>query len=136
MATAEVWAERATCPRKHVGVVIVREGKVIATGYNGAPSGLPHCESVGCDVDAAGHCTRAVHAEMNAILQCALHGVSTRGAWLYTTLSPCMRCAMAIINAGIAGVVFKTKYDGDSYQRVAAVFKAVGVKLLDQNNEQ
>lgn len=73
---------------------------------------------------------------MNALLQCATYGVSTRGAWLYTTLSPCVRCAMAIINAGIVGVIFKTKYDGDDFKRVAAMFKAVGVKLLDQNNEQ
>jgi len=73
---------------------------------------------------------------MNAILQCALHGVSTRGATVYSTVRPCIRCAMAIINAGITKVVCKTKYGGDDYTRVTAMFEAAGVQLLDQNNEQ
>ncbi|BCW96954.1 MAG: dCMP deaminase [Fimbriimonadales bacterium] len=109
MQIAHMVATRATCPRRSVGAVIVLERRILATGYNGAPSGLAHCTEVGCHI-VAGHCIRALHAEQNAILQAALNGVSTRGATIYVTCQPCNHCAKMIINAGIQRVVFEGDY--------------------------
>lgn len=106
---AEAVAERATCPRKKIGAVIVKNKRIIATGYNGAPRGLPHCLDVGCQM-VNGHCVRTTHAEQNAVIQCALHGVSSDGATLYSTVNPCMNCAKILANAGIKRVVFKEEY--------------------------
>ncbi|MFQ3610902.1 MAG: cytidine/deoxycytidylate deaminase family protein [Fimbriimonadales bacterium] len=109
MEVAFVVATRATCPRRSVGAVIVHDKRILATGYNGAPRGLAHCDEVGCHI-VAGHCIRALHAEQNAILQAALNGVSTRGATIYVTCQPCNHCAKMIINAGIERVVFQGDY--------------------------
>lgn len=109
MQVAFVVATRATCPRRSVGAVIVLDKRILATGYNGAPRGLAHCNEVGCHI-VAGHCIRALHAEQNAILQAAMNGVSTRGATIYVTCQPCNHCAKMIINAGIERVVFQGDY--------------------------
>lgn len=101
-------ATRATCPRRSVGAVVVLDKRILTTGYNGAPHGLPHCTEVGCKMQD-GHCIRTLHAEQNAIVQGALNGVTLRGATLYVTCQPCNNCAKMIINAGIVKVVF----DGD-----------------------
>ncbi len=98
-------ATRATCPRRHVGAVIVREKRILSTGYNGSPPGQPHCTEIGCLMEDD-RCIRTLHAEQNAIIQAALHGVSTEGATLYGTCRPCHVCARMIVGAGILRTVF------------------------------
>ena len=103
-------ARRSTCQRAQVGAVIVKDKRILTTGYNGAPKGLPHCLEVGCEI-VDGHCVRTLHAEQNAIIQAALHGVSLEGGTIYTTHQPCHTCAKMIINAGIKEVVFENEYE-------------------------
>ena len=98
-------ATRATCLRRHVGAVIVRDKRILSTGYNGSPPGQQHCTEVGCLLED-GRCIRTLHAEQNALMQAALHGVSTHGATLYCTCRPCHVCARMIVAAGIVRVVF------------------------------
>jgi len=102
-------ANRSTCDRAQVGAVIVKDKRILTTGYNGSPSGLPHCTDVGCLMEN-GHCIRTLHAEQNAIIQAALHGVSTAGATIYVTHQPCFLCAKTIINAGIKKIVYGQEY--------------------------
>lgn len=132
MEMAKVAATRATCDRKHVGAVIVVKGCLVSTGYNGAPRGLPHCDSQGHELvefiaqavtevpsdgtHAAGpvvgrkSCIRTIHAEMNAIVQAAKNGVGIDGGTLYTTASCCYDCAKVVINAGILRVIALEPY--------------------------
>ena len=98
MNIAHEVACRSTCTRAPVGAVIVKDKRILTTGYNGSPRGLAHCMEVGCLMDNE-HCVRTLHAEQNAIIQAALHGVSTRGADIYVTHQPCFICAKMIINA-------------------------------------
>ena len=102
-------ARRSTCPRAAVGAVIVRDKRILTTGYNGAPTGLPHCTEVGC-LMVNGHCVRTLHAEQNAIIQGALHGVDVSASTIYVTHQPCLVCAKMIINAGIERVVYAGPY--------------------------
>lgn len=105
-SVANTMAQRATCPRRKVGAVVVNlDYQILTTGYNGSPRGLPHCTDVGCEM-VEGHCVRAVHAEANAILQAARVGTSLRYAIMYTTCKPCTRCALLIVQAGIEEVVY------------------------------
>ncbi len=97
-------SERATCPRMHCGCVLVKDRFVLATGYNGSLPGQPHCEDVGCLI-VDNHCVRTNHAEINALVQAARHGVSTVGATAYITNMSCTTCAKALIAAGIKRVV-------------------------------
>lgn len=118
MEIALVVATRSTCLRHKVGSVIVRDKRILSTGYNGAPTGLPHCLDVGCrreDFESGTHHERcrAVHAEQNAIIQAAIHGVSTSGATLYCTHQPCILCAKMIINSQIERVVYRKSYPDD-----------------------
>lgn len=101
----EMVARRSTCPRLHVGAIAVRDNRILATGYNGAPSGLPHCTH---SVDDP--CTTAMHAEANVISQAARFGISLVGSTIYCTHSPCPSCAGLMINTGISRVVFLTRY--------------------------
>lgn len=110
MRTAAVISARGTCTRAFVGAVLAKEGRIISTGYVGAPSGLPHCSDVGDQIGADGGCTRTVHAEANAIAFAARAGTSTEGSELYCTHSPCLGCAKLIINAGITAVYFENYY--------------------------
>ena len=91
MNIAQVAATRSTCNRKHVGAVIVRDKSILSTGYNGSIPGMPHCTEVGCDIEN-GHCIATVHAEANAIIQAAKHGVCIDKADIYVTASPCWNC--------------------------------------------
>jgi dCMP deaminase len=116
LITFEV-ATRSTCPRASVGAVIVRDKRILTTGYNGSPRGLPHCTEAGCLI-INGHCVRALHAEQNAIIQGALHGVDVSHSILYVTHQPCLSCAKMIINAGIERVV----YAGDYPDEIARSF--------------
>jgi dCMP deaminase len=108
MKVAELMAERSTCLRLQVGAVVAVDGRILATGYNGAPSGLPHCAPDTCGPDQP--CTRAVHAEANCIAFAAKHGICLDGGTMYTTDSPCLSCSQLIINSGIIEVRFKRKY--------------------------
>jgi dCMP deaminase len=115
MEIAAVVAKRSTCLRSHVGALFVKNKRILSTGYNGAPSGLEHCEVVGCAREGVASGTRhelcrAVHAEQNAIIQAALHGISIEGATLYCTHQPCILCAKMMINARVAKVVYKESY--------------------------
>ncbi len=105
-------ARRSTCPRAAVGAVIVRDKRILTTGYNGSPRGLAHCTDVGC-LMVNDHCVRTLHAEQNAIIQGALHGVDVSGSTLYVTHQPCLVCAKMIINAGIERVVYGGDYPDD-----------------------
>lgn len=110
MEIAHVVSKRGTCLRAQVGAVIARSGRIISTGYVGAPAGLPDCLTVGCDIGNHKGCTRTVHAEINAVAFAARHGIATEGSTLYTVLGPCYDCAKAIINAGIERVVYGIDY--------------------------
>lgn len=131
MRLAHLAATRATCDRKHVGAVVVRDNRVLATGYNGSPPGLAHCDDAGHDLlrqaDGRENCVRTIHAEMNAILQAAATGVAVKGATLFTNTYPCWNCAKALLGAGIAAVATDADYNNDP--RVEAAFKAAGVRL-------
>lgn len=134
MNVAEVVATRSTCLRRQVGAVIVCDKRIISTGYNGAPRGLEHCIDIGCIRDRYNvesgtmhEICRAVHSEQNAIIQAALHGVSTEGATLYCTHFPCIICTKMIINAGIIRVVYKQKYSDDM---TVGFFNEAGVEVV------
>ena len=110
MSMAMIVAMRSTCGRKQVGAVVSHEGRVISTGYAGAPSGAPHCSPECKSIAQNGGCQRTVHAEANAIAYAARYGISTQGTHLYTTLSPCDTCAKLIINAGVKQVTYLEQY--------------------------
>ena len=117
MSIAKLVSSRSTCLRRKVGAVLVREKRILATGYNGAPSGIEHCTPETCLRSKQGvpsgkqqELCRGLHAEQNVIIQAALHGVSTRGATLYCTHKPCILCAKMIINAGIVRIVYQNHY--------------------------
>ena len=106
---ARTVATRATCPRASVGCVLTRDHRILTTGYNGAPRGVEHCLEAGCLL-VHDHCQRAVHAEANAIVQGALHGVGLQGATAYTTHEPCVNCSKLLISAGVERIVFEVAY--------------------------
>ena len=114
---AKLVASRSTCLRRSVGAVVVKDKQVLATGYNGAPSGARHCEETGCLREKMNvpsgerhELCRALHAEQNAFLQAAKHGVSLNGSTIYITTQPCSICAKMIINAGVERIVFEGDY--------------------------
>lgn len=113
MRVARLISRRNTCPRAVTGAVLVLDGRIVSTGYVGAPAGMPHCTAVGCEgVDRQNGegCTRTVHAELNAIVFAARKGIATEGAVLYTWQAPCLGCAKAVLNAGIVRVVYAVSY--------------------------
>jgi len=115
MEIATVVAKRSTCLRNQVGALFVKNKRILSTGYNGAPAGLDHCDLLGCareNVASGTHheLCRAVHAEQNAIIQAALHGISIEGATLYCTHQPCILCAKMMINARVRKVVYRQSY--------------------------
>lgn len=118
MIVAATMALRATCNRAKVGAVLVRDRRIISVGYNGPPSGQPHCIDVGCEIDEnTGGCLRSIHAEANAILWAARNGIAVEGATLYTTYHPCLYCARIIHGAAIPRVVYLEEYrDGQRGQ--------------------
>lgn len=117
MEKARIMSRRSTCLRRQVGAVIVVQNREIASGYNGSVAGTPHCEEVGCKREQLKipsgerqEICRAIHAEQNAIIQCALTGVIPLGGTLYTTCQPCVTCAKLIANAGIRRIVYEGDY--------------------------
>jgi len=133
MQIAHLVATRATCPRRQVGALIVRDKHILATGYNGAPSGLPHCPEGGPENDwpvgcmRAGHCIRSLHAEQNALLQAAKIGIACENATIYVTCQPCNNCAKMIINAGIIRVIYEGDYPDDFS---IELFKVSGIEVF------
>ena len=129
-------AKRATCDRGRAGAVIAKGNRLIAAGYVGAPKGSKHCDEIGHlmhkvvneDGSVSEHCIRTTHAEQNAIVQAALHGVSTEGATIYIKMEPCFTCAKMIINAGIKRVVCQKKYHKGELSR--KFLKEAGVELV------
>jgi len=133
MQIAEVVSTRSTCLRRHVGAVIVNNRQILATGYNGVPRGLAHCEDRGCLRDELGipsgeryELCRGLHAEQNAIIQAAYHGVSVNGSELFCTLQPCVTCAKMIINAGIVAVYFRGDFPDELSMEI---FGEAGTRL-------
>ena len=120
-------ASRATCDRKHVGAVIVRDKSILATGYNGSVRGLGHCDDEGHLMED-GHCVRTVHAEANAIVQAAKNGMRIEGASIYVTASPCWGCFRLIANAGIVRICFGEFYRD---QKIFDVSQKLGIELVD-----
>ena len=115
---ADLVSSRSTCLRNQVGAVIVKDAQILSTGYNGAPKGLPHCEEVGCIREELGvkpgerhELCRGLHAEQNAIIQAAFHGVSVRDAKVYSTTRPCSICTKMLINAGIVEIIYNEEYE-------------------------
>lgn len=129
-------ATRATCDRGKSGSVVVRDKRIICTGYVGSPSGMPHCDDAGHDlkqvIDDDGtvrqHCVRTVHAEQNAIVQAARYGLPLEGTTLYCSMEPCRVCAMLIASSGIARVVARRRYHagGDTPE----ILESAGVELV------
>lgn len=121
MQIADIVKTRSTCLRRQVGAVIVKDNRIITTGYNGAPSGVAHCTDIGgCYREKLGipsgerhELCRALHAEQNAIIQAANLGISTKDATIYVTLQPCVICAKMIINAGIKRLVYQGSYNDE-----------------------
>ncbi|RMF09535.1 MAG: deaminase [Candidatus Neomarinimicrobiota bacterium] len=132
MNIAREVATRSTCDRKHVGAVIVRGKTILSTGYNGSIRGLPHCDEVGHEMED-GHCVRTVHAEANAIVQAARHGVRIEDAEIYVTASPCYHCFKLIANAGI-----KKIYYGEFYrdERILHHAREAGIELVTMSGDQ
>lgn len=136
MSSARLWAKRSTCTRAMNGASVVRDGRILMSGYNGAPAGLPHCNHectceadpvdpyadeelsidpntlhvTTCPANSYTGCKTAIHAEQNALNACARYGVATDGAELYCTMTPCLSCAMSIISAGITRVTYEHAY--------------------------
>ncbi|MBL0196480.1 MAG: dCMP deaminase family protein [Myxococcales bacterium] len=127
MNIAREVSSRATCDRKHVGAVVVRDRSILATGYNGSIRGLAHCDEEGHLMED-GHCVRTVHAEANAVAQAARNGSRIDGATLYVTASPCWACFRLVANAGITRIVF-----GEFYRdpKIFEFSKALGIDLVD-----
>ncbi len=126
-------SKRSTCLRRHVGAILVKDKKILATGYNGAPSRLDHCLDVGCLRQEKGipsgerhELCRGLHAEQNAIIQAAYHGVGIQGAVLFCTNHPCIICSKMIINAGIHRIIYE---EGYADRLAAEMLKESGIKI-------
>ncbi|MGB1981337.1 MAG: deoxycytidylate deaminase [Candidatus Kariarchaeum pelagius] len=122
-------ALRSTCVRKKVGAIIVKDKNIISTGYNGSIRGLEHCETVGC-LMIEGHCTRTIHAEANAIIQAAKHGLTIDRAEIYISASPCFNCFKLIANSGITKIYFMEFYRDE---RIIEIAKKLNIELIDMS---
>jgi dCMP deaminase len=118
MAITRLVSNRSTCLRRHVGAILVKDKRILASGYNGAPSGLKHCEEVGCVRENSSvpsgerhELCRGIHAEQNVIIQAAHYGIPINGSILYCTNKPCVICTKMIINAGIIKIYYGDGYD-------------------------
>jgi len=132
-------AKRSTCLRRHVGAILVKDKKILATGYNGAPSRLDHCLDIGClrqqlniPSGERHELCRGLHAEQNAIIQAAYHGVAIRGAILYCTNHPCIICSKMIINSGIERIVYE---EGYADELASGMLKESGIEVEKFNRK-
>ncbi len=147
MEIARLVARRSTCLRRQVGAVLVKDKNILATGYNGTPSGISHCADIGClrerqqvPSGERHELCRGLHAEQNAIIQAAKHGINISGATLYCTNSPCVICSKMIINAGIGRIVYLEGYP-DALSSEMLAESGIEVRLFDdlpdrQRNER
>jgi dCMP deaminase len=133
MRIAQLVAERSTCLRRKVGAIAVKEKRILATGYNGAPAGLPHCLDIGClreqlkiPSGQRHELCRGLHAEQNVIIQAAVHGVSISGSTIYCTTQPCLICTKMLINCGITAIYFAEGYPDDLAQKM---LQEAGIKF-------
>ena len=140
MEMTKLTATRSSCLRRHVGAVLVKDTRVIATGYNGAPAGVTHCEVTGClrqklNVPSGERheLCRGLHAEQNAIIQAALYGVSTEGATIYCTTKPCSICTKMIINAKISKIVYEEYYNDSLADEL---LKDTDIRVLQYQKEK
>lgn len=137
----EAVRQRSTCDRGKAGAIIVKDGRLMATGYVGSPAGAAHCDEKGhmlvtykdYDGEESIHCIRTVHAELNAILQAAKFGIAVRDSIMYCTMTPCYECAKAIINVGIKKVI--AQYPYQSQKRTLLLFRKIGIELLILNKK-
>ncbi|MBR9982525.1 MAG: dCMP deaminase family protein [Desulfatitalea sp.] len=143
MDIASLVARRATCLRRAVGAVVVKDRRILSTGYNGAPSQVRHCAETGCLREQLAvpsgerhELCRGIHAEQNAIIQAAYHGVSIKGATLFCTHLPCSICAKMIINAGIVRIVYKEGYADTLSREMLAEAEVALVQLLESPMEE
>ncbi len=134
MEITSVVANRSTCLRRKVGALIVRDNRILATGYNGAPAGMRHCQETGCMRERQGvpsgerhELCRGLHAEQNALIQAAVHGISIAGGTFYVTHQPCVLCAKMMANARIVRVVFRGGYPDEL---ALAMFREAGIELV------
>jgi len=127
MAQSHLLALRSTCVRLAVGATIVRDKRIIAGGYNGSISGGDHCIDNGCYV-VDNHCVRTIHAEMNALLQCAKYGIGANGADLYVTHFPCLPCTKSIIQSGISRLYYAQDYKNNPY--AVELLETAGVEVF------
>ena len=125
MKMAHLAKLRSTCSKRQVGAVLVKGGRIIATGYNGSPSGMPHCIDEGCLI-YEGHCVNTVHAEASVISMCSKYGIATDNTEMYVTTLPCGHCAKLLINAGVKKVYYDDEYESDLSKYF---FKKAGVEL-------
>ena len=139
LSIAKLVAERSTCLRRQVGAVIVKDKRILTTGYNGAPSGLDHCDKTGCMREELNipsgerhELCRALHAEMNAMLQAAQYGISLRDSIIYCTNQPCIICAKMIINAGIKRIVIRSDYPDEFAKKF---LKEAGIEVIVVEND-
>lgn len=137
MDIASLVAKRSTCRRRQVGAIAVRDKRILATGYNGAPTGLPHCLDMGClreelkiPSGERHELCRGLHAEQNVIIQAAYHGVSIKEAAIYCTNLPCSICSKMLINAGIRDIMYQDGYADDMTEEMLSV---AGVELIQIN---
>ena len=141
MSVAHLISRRATCTRGHIGAVIVRDHNILSTGYNGAPSGLPHCNDTNCRIYRSTHpdgtveenCVNTIHAEINAIAQAAKHGVSIKDADIYITASPCIHCLKVLINVGIRTIYYEKPY---KIENISELLRLSGIRLVQVTAEQ
>jgi len=134
MQLTRLVATRSTCLRRQIGAILVKDKRILATGYNGAPRGMKHCLEIGCIRDKMGipsgtrqEICRAVHSEQNAVIQCAVYGVSSEGSTMYITNQPCTICTKMLINAGIKRIVYENPYPDEF---AISLLKESGVELV------
>ncbi|USS86427.1 ComE operon protein 2 [Fructilactobacillus cliffordii] len=135
MLQAVLISSRSTCERLSVGAVLVRNKRIIAGGYNGSVSGDDHCIDVGCYL-VNGHCERTIHAEMNAVLQCAKFGESTDQAEIYVTDFPCLQCTKMLLQAGIKKIKYLREYHNNEYAERLLRKEGVVVEKIELDHHQ
>lgn len=142
MAITDQVGQRSTCTRRHIGAVLVKDKRILATGYNGVPSGLKHCSEAGCLREKRGipsgtqhELCRGIHAEQNAVIQAAKHGIAIDGATVYCTHQPCVLCAKILINSGIREIVYREPYPDDLATEMLAEAGVVATRFAGGADE-
>jgi len=129
MLIAEQVATRGTCERKQVGCVLVKDKQIISTGYNGSIAGSDHCDDIGHLMEN-GHCVRTIHAEVNAVAQCAKHGISCEGTTCYCNTLPCWNCFKTLVNAGVKKIFYRDEYSAELKNHVFTFSKELDIPVI------